>query len=85
MNQILQFMLQNKYHLIIIIIAFIIQFKGLAYLIQNKQSDFSYSGHTYEWYEGDTSKTILAILAFLFGIAIITVCILHLYIQIKNN
>lgn len=84
MNQILQFVLQNKYILIIALIAFIIQFKGLAYLIQNKQSDFSYSGHSYEWYDGDTSKTILAILAFLFGIATITVCILHLYIQIQQ-
>lgn len=85
MNQILQFMLQNKYHLIIIIIAFIIQFEGLTYLIQNKQSDFSYSGHSYDWYDGNTNKTILAILAFLFGIATIAVCILHLYIQLKNN
>lgn len=84
MNQILQFMLQYKYHLIIIIIAFIIQFEGLAYIMQNKQSDFSYSGHSYDWYDGDTSKTILAILAFLFGIATITVCILHLYIQIQQ-
>lgn len=84
MNQILQFVLQNKYILIIVLIAFIIQFKGLAYLIQNKQSDFSYSGHSYDWYDGDTSKTILAILAFLFGIATITVCILHLYIQIQQ-
>lgn len=84
MNQILQLMLQNKYILIIALIAFIIQFNGLAYLIQNKKSDFSYSGHSYEWYDGDTSKTILAILAFLFGIATIAVCILYLYIQIQK-
>lgn len=84
MNQILQFVLQNKYILIIALIAFIIQFEGLAYIMQNKQSDFSYSGHSYDWYDGDTSKTILAILAFLFGIATITVCILHLYIQIQQ-
>ena len=83
MDQILQFISENKYHLIIIIIAFIIQFEGLAYLIQNKQSDFSYSGYTYEWYEGDTIKTILAISAFVSGIATIIVCILHLYIQIQ--
>ena len=84
MNQILQIMLQNKYHLILIIIAFIIQFKGLAYLIQNKQSDSSYSGHSYEWYEGDTKKTILAISAFVSGIATIEVCLLYLYIQITQ-
>ena len=84
MEQILQFISENKYHLTVIIIAFIIQFEGLAYLIQNKKSDFSYSGHTYEWYEGNTSKTILAILAFVSGVFAIGVCILHLYIQIQQ-
>lgn len=84
MKQILQNILQNKYVLIIVITAFIIQFKGLAYLIQNKKSDFSYSEHVYEYYEGDTDKTILAISAFILGIATITVCILHLYIQIQQ-
>ena len=84
MEPILQFILQYKYHLIINIIAFIIQFEGLAYLIQHQKSDFSYSGHSYEWYDGDTSKTILAILSFVFGIATIVVCVLHLYIQIQQ-
>lgn len=84
MEQILQFILFNKYILIVSLIAFIIQFKGLAYLIQNKQSDYSYSGHSYEWYDGDTKKTILAILAFIFGIVTFGVCILHIYIQIQQ-
>ena len=84
MNQILQFVLQNKYILIIALIAFIIQFKGLAYLIQNKQSDFSYSEHVYEYYEGDTDKTILAISTFILGTATIIVCLLYLYIQIQQ-
>ena len=84
MEQILQFISENKYHFTIIIIAFIIQFEGLAYLIQNKQSDFSYSGHSYEWFEGDTIKTILAFLAFIFGVSAIGVCIFHLYIQIQQ-
>lgn len=83
MEPILQFIIQNKYILTIGLIAFIIQFEGLAYLIQNKKSDFSYSGHSYEWYEGDTSKTILAILAFVFGITVIGVYISHIYIQIQ--
>lgn len=84
MEQILQFIGQNKYVLIIGFIAFIIQFKGLAYLIKNKRSDYSYSGHSYEWYDGDTKKIILAILAFIFGIATFEVCILHIYIQIRQ-
>ena len=52
--------------------------------MQNKQSDSSYSGHSYEWYEGDTKKTILAISAFVSGIATIEVCLLYLYIQITQ-
>lgn len=84
MEPILQFIIENKYLLIIISIAFIIQFIGLAYLIQHQKSDFSYSGHSYEWHDGDTSKTISAILSFVFGIATIVVCVLHLYIQIQQ-
>ena len=52
--------------------------------MSHKQSDFSYSGHSCEWYDGDTKKTILAILAFIFGIATFGVCILHIYIQIQQ-
>lgn len=84
MEQILQFILFNKYILIVSLIAFIIQFEGLAYLMSHKQSDFSYSGHEFEWYDGDAKKTILAILAFIFGIATFGVCIFHIYIQIQQ-
>lgn len=66
MKQILQFIGQNKYVLTIGFIAFIIQFEGLVYLMSHKQSDFSYSGHEFEWFDGDAKKTILAILAFTF-------------------
>jgi len=81
MKQILQFIGQNKYVLTIGFIAFIIQFEGLVYLMSHKQSDFSYSGHEFEWFDGDAKKTILAILAFTFGIATFGVCIFHMYIQ----
>lgn len=84
MEPILQFIIENKYLLIIISIAFIIQFIGLAYLIQHQKSDFSYSGHSYEWYDDDTSKIILAILSFVFCIVTIVVCVLYLYIQIQQ-
>lgn len=83
MEPILQFILQNKYILIISIVAFIIQFEELAYLIQNKKSDFSYSRHTFEYFEGDTNKLILALLAFILGLSILGVCILYVFIQIQ--
>lgn len=78
MEQILQFILENKYMLIIIFIAFIIQFLGIVYLIQNKKSDFSYSGHTFEWFEDDTNKSVLALLSFILGVSVIGICILHI-------
>lgn len=52
--------------------------------MSHKQSDFSYSGHEFEWFDGDAKKTILAILAFIFGIATFGVCIFHMYIQIQQ-
>lgn len=84
MKPILQFIVNNKIILPIMFIAFVIQFLGLQYLIQNKKSDFSYSEHVYEYYEGDTDKTILAISAFILGTATIVVCLLYLYIQIQQ-
>lgn len=81
MEQILQFIGQNKYVLAISFVAFIIQFEGLAYLMSHKQSDFSYSGHTFEWFEGDTNKLILALLSFILGVVAILICILHIKIN----
>lgn len=81
MEQILQFIGQNKYVLTVGFIAFIIQFEGLAYLIQNSKSDFSYSGHKYTYYEGTLGKTILAILACSLGITIILGCCIYIKIN----
>ena len=81
MESILHFLSNNKVVLPIIFIAFIAQFKGLTYLMQNSKSDFSYSGHKYTYYEGTLGKTILAILAGSLGITIFLGCCIY----IKNN
>ena len=78
MEPILQFIVNNKIVLPIMFIAFIIQFLGLEYLIQNQKSDFSYSGHTFEYFDGDLTKTILAVLAFGLGIATIEICCFYI-------
>ena len=44
----------------------------------NKKSDFSYSGHTFEWFEDDTNKSVLALLSFILGVSVIGICILHI-------
>lgn len=79
--EIITFLSNNKFILPIIFIAFIAQFKGLAYLMQNSKSDFSYSGHKYTYYEGTLGKTILAILACALGITIILGCCIYIEIN----
>lgn len=79
--EIVNFLSNNKFVLPIIFVAFIVQFEGLAYLIQNSKSDFSYSGHKYTYYEGTLGKTILAILACALGITIIFGCCIYIKIN----
>lgn len=79
--EIVNFLSNNKFVLPIIFVAFIVQFEGLAYLIQNSKSDFSYSGHKYTYYEGTLGKTILAILACALGITIILACCIYIKIN----
>lgn len=79
--EIITFLSNNKFVLPIIFVAFIVQFEGLAYLIRNSKSDFSYSGHKYTYYEGTLGKTILAILACALGITIIFGCCIYIKIN----
>lgn len=81
MESVLHFLSNNKVVLPIVFIAFIVQFKGLVYLMQNLKYDFSYSGHKYTYYEGTLGKTILAILACALGITTILGCCLYININ----
>ena len=83
MESVLHFLSNNKVVLPIVFIAFIVQFKGLVYLMQNLKYDFSYSGHKYTYYEGTLGKTILAILACALGITTILGCCLYININQK--
>lgn len=38
----------------------------------------SYSGHTFEWLDGDTNKSIFALLSFILGVSVIGICILYI-------
>ena len=78
---ILQFMLNNKFILPIMFIAFVIQFIGLQYLIGNSNSDFSYSGHTYDYFERSFVKTIVAVLALILGVATFGICCFYIKIN----
>ena len=63
-------LLADFWILIISVIAFILQFYCLSYLMKNRNSDFFYSGHVFVWYEGSTRKLILAILGFAVGMVV---------------
>ena len=81
MEPILQFIINNKIILAIMFIAFVIQFLGLQYLVQNKHSDFSYSGHEYQYFEGSLVCAIVAVLALGLGIATIGICCFYIKIN----
>ena len=81
MEPVLQFILNNKLILPIMLIAFVVQFVGLQYLIQNSYSDFSYSGHTYDYFEGSVVGAIVAVLAFALGIATFGICCFYIKIN----
>lgn len=78
MEPILQFIVNNKIVLPIMFIAFVIQFLGLQYLVQNKHSDFSYSEHEYQYFEGSLVGAIIVVLAFGLGIATIGICCIYI-------
>lgn len=81
MEQILQFLLNNKYLLPVVFIGFVILFIGLKCLIQNICFDSSYSGHTYSYFEESLVETIIALLVLILGIATIVICCFYIKIN----
>lgn len=52
MSKALEFLLANKYVLLIALVSFVVQYCGAAYVLKNRKTDFSYSCHTVVWIEG---------------------------------
>lgn len=68
LGEILNFLSANKYLLLIFIVAsLIVHFGGLFYIGAHRKEDFSYSGHTYVWYEGSPFRLFLAYISWILG------------------
>lgn len=84
MAEALEFILANKYVLLIALVSFVVQYCGAAYILKNRKTDFSYSGHTVVWLEGTQRGLILSVLGFACGVSAFIVCILYLIIKVNG-
>ena len=84
MSEALAFILANKYILLIALVSFVVQYCGAAYILKNRKTDFSYSGHTVVWFEGTQRGLILSVLGSACGVSALIVCILYLIIKVNG-
>ena len=84
MKEVTVFILENKYTILTALFSFIAQFLCATKLLKNKRSDFSYSGHTFSWYEGSLKEFSYLVLGFAVGVAIFVVCIIYLIVIVNN-
>lgn len=67
----LNFLAENIYLLVIfIVLSLIIHFWCLFYIRKHRKEDFSYSGHSYVWYEGSEFILSLAYIAWILGLLV---------------
>ena len=83
MREIITFILENVYVLFISLVSFIVYFLSAGYLLKNRKTDFSYSGHEIVWFEGSFRKLVLSILGLAVGISAIMVCLLYLIVKVN--
>ena len=68
----------------IALVSFVVQYCGASYVLKNRKTDFSYSGHTVVWYEGTRRGLILSVLGFACGVSAFIVCIIYLIIKVNG-
>ena len=73
MTDILAFILDNKYVLLIGVVSLVVEVLSATYLARNIKTDFSYSGHEYMWFDGSWGCFILAVLGFASGVSALIV------------
>ena len=84
MAEALAFISANKYVFLIALVSFVVQYCGAAYILKNRKTDFSYSGHTVVWFEGTQRGLILSVLGFACGVSAFIVCIIYLIIKVNG-
>lgn len=77
---VIAFILANKYVLLIEVVSFIVIVLSVRYLSKNIQTDFSYSGHEYMWFDGSWGCFILAVLVFASGVSVLIVSSFYLVV-----
>lgn len=76
---VLNFLSENIYLLIIfIVLGLIAHLWGLFYINEHRKEDFSYSGHSYVWYEGSEFILSLAYIAWILGLLVAILAMLTL-------
>lgn len=84
MEGILNFLSENIYLLIIfIVLGFIALFWGLFYIREHRNEDFSYSGHSYVWYEGPEFILLLVCIAWILGMLVAIFAIEALFYLVR--
>ena len=67
-KEILNYLGENKYVAIIaFVVGLIVSVWGLMYIMRHRHSDFSYSGHSYVWYDCSTARLVIAFILFIIG------------------
>lgn len=67
-EELLNYFRENMY---LVIIAFvgglIVSVWELMYIMRHRHSDFSYSGHSYVWYDCSITRLVIAFILFIIG------------------
>lgn len=67
-EELLNYFRENMYLVIIaFVVGLIVSVWGLMYIMRHRHSDFSYSGHSYVWYDCSTARLIIAFILFIIG------------------
>jgi hypothetical protein len=82
--EVIAFIFANKYVLLIALVSFVVQYLCAAYILKNRKTDFSYSGHTVVWYEGTQRGLIFSVLGFTCGVSSFIVCIIYIIIKVNG-
>lgn len=80
MAEALEFIIANKYILLIGFISLVVEVLSVTYLARNIKTDFSYSGHEYVWFDGSWGCFILAVLGFASGVSALIVSSFYLVV-----
>ena len=67
-EELLNYFRENMYLVIIaFVVGLIVSVWGLMYIMRHRHSDFSYSGHSYVWYDCSTARLAIAFILFIIG------------------